>query len=57
MISQTLLQSALDDLRKPLQNGDPQGIINFHINDELDRNRRSKTDLYLWFLRQMLLSC
>ena len=56
MISQLLLQTALDDLTKLLQNGYPQGIINFHVNDELDRNRRSKTALYLWFFSNQLIS-
>ena len=56
MISQLLLQSALDDQTKLLQNGYPQGIVNFHVNDELDRNRRSKTALYLWFFSNQLIS-
>ena len=35
-----LLKSALDDLRKLLpQNGYPQGIITYNINDVLNRNR------------------
>lgn len=35
-----LLQSALNDLRKLLlQNGYLQGIISYHINDLLNRNR------------------
>ena len=39
--SGSLLQSALNDLRKLLlQNGYPQGIINYHINDVLNKNRQ-----------------
>lgn len=38
--SASLLQSALGDLRKLLlQNGYPQGIITYNINDVLNRNR------------------
>ena len=38
--SASLLQSALDDLRKLLlQNGYPQGIITYNVNDALNRNR------------------
>ena len=38
--SPTLLQFALSDLRKLLlQNGYPQGIINYSINDDLKKNR------------------
>ena len=37
----SLLQSALNDLQKIfLQNGYPQGIINYHINDVLNKNRQ-----------------
>ncbi|XP_068692920.1 uncharacterized protein [Montipora foliosa] len=39
--SGSLLQSALNDFRKLLlQNGYPQGIINYHINDVLNKNRQ-----------------
>ena len=39
--SGSLLQSALNDLRKRLlQNGYSQGIINYHINDVLNKNRQ-----------------
>ena len=39
--SGSLLQSALNDLRKLLlQNGYPQGIINYHVNDVLNKNRQ-----------------
>ena len=39
--SGSLLQSALNDLRKLLlQNGYPQGIINYHINDVFNKNRQ-----------------
>ena len=39
--SGSLLQSALNDLRKLLlQNGYPRGIINYHINDVLNKNRQ-----------------
>lgn len=39
--SGSLLQSALNDLRKLLlQNGYPQDIINYHINDVLNKNRQ-----------------
>ena len=42
--SSSLLQSALNDLRKlPLQNGYPQGIINFPSNDLLERNRNKQS--------------
>ena len=38
--SASLLQSALDDLRKLLlQNGYPQGIITYNVNDVLNKNR------------------
>ena len=38
--SASLLQSALDDLRKLLlQNGYPHGIITYNVNDVLNRNR------------------
>ena len=38
--SASLLQSALGDLRKLLlQNGYPQGIITYNVNDVLNRNR------------------
>ena len=38
--SASLLQSALGDLRKLLlQNGYPQGIISYNVNDVLNRNR------------------
>ena len=38
--SASLLQSALDDLRKLLlQNGYPQGIITYNVNDILNKNR------------------
>ena len=49
--SGSLLQSALNDLRKLLlQNGYPQGIINYHINDVLNKNRQrqhSKKDIVI----------
>ena len=39
--SGSLPQSALNDLRKLLlQNGYPQGIVNYHINDVLNKNRQ-----------------
>ena len=39
--SGSLLQSALNDLRKLLlQNGYPQRIINYHIDDVLNKNRQ-----------------
>ena len=42
--SSSLLQSALNDLRKlPLQNGYPQGIMNFPSNDLLERNRNKQS--------------
>ena len=38
--SASLLQSAVDDLRKLLlQNGYPQGIITYNVNDVLNKNR------------------
>ena len=38
-----LAQSALNDLRKLLlQNGYPQGIINYHINDVLNKKRQNQ---------------
>ena len=41
--SSALLQSALDDLKKCLlQNGYSQGIIIFHVNDVLERNRNKR---------------
>ena len=43
--SGSLLQSALHDLRKLLlQNGYPQGIINYHINDVLNKNRNQHSN-------------
>ena len=43
--SGSLLQSALHDLRKLLlQNGYPQGIINYHINDVLNKNRHQQSN-------------
>ena len=43
--SGSLLQSALHDLRKLLlQNGYPQGIINYHINDVLNKNRHQHSN-------------
>ena len=43
--SGSLLQSALHDLRKLLlQNGYPQGIINYHINDVLNRSRHQQSN-------------
>ena len=40
LLSASLLQSALDDLRKRLlQNGYPHGIITYNVNDVLNRNR------------------
>ena len=41
--SSALLQSALDDLKKCLlQNGYSQGIIIFHVNEVLERNRNKR---------------
>ena len=43
--SGSLLQSALHDLRKLLLlNGYPQGIINYHINDVLNKNRHQHSN-------------
>ena len=43
--SGSLLQSALNDLRKLiLQNGHPQGIINYHINDVLNINKHQHSN-------------
>ena len=43
--SGSLLQSALNDLRKLLlQNGYPQGIINYHFNDFLNKNRHQHSN-------------
>ena len=43
--SGSLLQSALHDFRKLLlQNGYPQGIINYHINDVLNKNRHQQSN-------------
>ena len=43
--SGSLLQSSLNDLRKLLlQNGYPQGIINYHINDVLNKNRNQHSN-------------
>ena len=50
--SGSLLQSALNDLRKLLlQNGYQQGIINYHINDVLNKNRNqhSNPKMHLWY--------
>ena len=45
ILSGSLLQSALHDLRKLLlQNGYPQGIINYHINDVLNKNRHQQSN-------------
>ena len=56
--SPALLQSALDDLRKLfLQDGYPQGIINFHVNDVLERNRNKRDVPVPMVPRRMLLFC
>ena len=53
--SPSLLQSVLDDLRKHfLQNGYPQGIVNFHVNDVLERNRNIR-DIPVAMVPRMLL--
>jgi len=40
-----LLQSALNDLKKLLlQNGCPQGVITYNINDVLNRNKNKPND-------------
>ena len=55
--SGSLLQSALNDLRKLLlQNGYPQGIINYHIKDVLNKNSISIATPRLQFLGKILLS-
>ena len=41
----SLLQSARSDLRKLLlPNGYPKGIINYHINDVLNKNRHQQSN-------------
>ena len=56
--SSSLLQSALDDLRKLLLlNGYPQGKINFHVNDVLERNRNKRVVPFSMVCRRMLLFC
>ena len=43
--SASLLQSALNDLKKLLlQNGYPQGVITYNINDVLNRNKNKPND-------------
>ena len=52
--SPTLLQFTLSDLRKLLlQNGYPQGIINYNINDVLGKNETISTALSLPFQRKI----
>ena len=55
--SSSLLQSVLDDRRKLLlQNGYLQGIINHHVNDNLNRHRNKQGSLVRMLYRTHLFS-